>query len=681
MPAPRMRGLSQRLVRLTGAGIIVLTLSASLAPAASASLELRSGQMAVVVDPTGEPTPVNLRAKPRTSGDVLSTHWEGSTAEVLEGPIWDDAGIAWYKVVVDGTRGYMAADFLDIAEGSAGGEGGSSDGGELDPVTGSATIVNTGGDPINCRAGRGTDYSVVTQLTEGDAVELTGDARGSWQPVRCGGTGGFVHTDYVGSDGTGGGSGDDSGGSAEATQTVRVQNTGGDPINLRSKPRTSASILNAFGEGTRADVLEGPIVDDAGTSWYKVVIQGTRGYMAAEFLGLPAGSGGGSGGGGGGSTVTGTGTISGTNGDGARCRSKASTNGSIITVLSEGTAVDLRGDVSNGWQPVRCDGRNGFVSAEYVTVGGTTPDPDDDDDVDDGGFAPGTTLMVSATNGDGVRLRSRASSNASILTVVPEGSNVEVRRGSTGQWIAVRHAAGNGFMHRDFLEVADEPTNPPIKSVLDPGDHGLVTSEINFRARASFDSSVIAVAKENTVVEVLGGPTNGFYKVTWVGQTGYMHSDYLMWTDQDVSTGDGVGGPGDPDDGPADDGDSTAMGRKMVRYAERYLGYPYVWATHGPNTFDCSGFTYWVSLKTAGIDIGAGTWSQSVSGRPVAFGSLQPGDLVFFQNTYTWGLSHVGMYIGDGKFIHAENEQTGIVISDLNSPYYKTRWFGARRVI
>ena len=87
-----------------------------------------------------------------------------------------------------------------------------------------------------------------------------------------------------------------------------------------------------------------------------------------------------------------------------------------------------------------------------------------------------------------------------------------------------------------------------------------------------------------------------------------------------------------------------------------------------------------MTLKTLKADIGAGTWSQSFSGAPVAYGDLRPGDLVFFQNTFTWGLSHVGIYIGDGKFIHAENETTGVVISSLTSTYYATRWYGARRI-
>jgi len=153
-----------------------------------------------------------------------------------------------------------------------------------------------------------------------------------------------------------------------------------------------------------------------------------------------------------------------------------------------------------------------------------------------------------------------------------------------------------------------------------------------------------------------------------------MHGDYLEWTDAELTPGSsGVGGD-------AGNGSGSADGLELVNYAMNYLGYPYIWATAGPNSFDCSGFTYWVTLHILGDDIGRGTWTQSVSGVPVTYGSLQPGDLVFFQNTYTWGLSHVGIYIGNNQFIHAENEETGVRISSLTSNYYSTRWYGAVRL-
>ena len=60
---------------------------------------------------------------------------------------------------------------------------------------------------------------------------------------------------------------------------------------------------------------------------------------------------------------------------------------------------------------------------------------------------------------------------------------------------------------------------------------------------------------------------------------------------------------------------------------------------------------------------------------------LQPGDIVIFQNTYASGLSHVGIYVGDGKFIHSPNSRSVVSIADLNSDYYTNHYYGARRIV
>ena len=173
-----------------------------------------------------------------------------------------------------------------------------------------------------------------------------------------------------------------------------------------------------------------------------------------------------------------------------------------------------------------------------------------------------------------------------------------------------------------------------------------------------------------------GSKSNGFYPVDWDGLTGFMHGDYLTKTSQALS--DRSGSTGSPSSG----GGGSAGGGNggVVGIAMQYLGYPYVWATAGPNSFDCSGFTYWVVKNVLGRDIGRGLFTQELAGRSISRSSLQPGDLVFFQNTYTWGLSHVGIYVGNNQFIHAQNESTGVVISDLNSTYYSSRWYGAVRL-
>jgi peptidoglycan endopeptidase LytE len=122
----------------------------------------------------------------------------------------------------------------------------------------------------------------------------------------------------------------------------------------------------------------------------------------------------------------------------------------------------------------------------------------------------------------------------------------------------------------------------------------------------------------------------------------------------------------------------SGKGGALVALAMRYLGYRYVFGGTTPAGFDCSGFVYFLH-RQQGISLSRGMFGQYAAGPHIPMNQLEPGDIVFFSNTYMPGLSHDGIYIGGGKFIHAADESTGVIITSLSSAYWASRYSGATR--
>ena len=119
-------------------------------------------------------------------------------------------------------------------------------------------------------------------------------------------------------------------------------------------------------------------------------------------------------------------------------------------------------------------------------------------------------------------------------------------------------------------------------------------------------------------------------------------------------------------------------GSSIVSTARSKLGCSYVYGAAGPDTFDCSGLTTWV-FQQHGIYLSRTASAQSNGGTYVAYANLQPGDLVFF-NTSGSGVSHVGIYTGNGKMIHAP--KTGDVVKEVtihNNSYWTPKFVTAKR--
>ena len=117
--------------------------------------------------------------------------------------------------------------------------------------------------------------------------------------------------------------------------------------------------------------------------------------------------------------------------------------------------------------------------------------------------------------------------------------------------------------------------------------------------------------------------------------------------------------------------------------AKKRLGQKYVWGATGPNKFDCSGFTQKV-YKTAGIKIPRNSRAQAKVGKYIEYDELKKGDMVFFDTNRkkTGRVNHVGIYLEDGKFIHASSGSKKVVITNFDKKrYYKNRFLWGRRII
>ncbi|MDR1920449.1 MAG: C40 family peptidase [Candidatus Adiutrix sp.] len=122
----------------------------------------------------------------------------------------------------------------------------------------------------------------------------------------------------------------------------------------------------------------------------------------------------------------------------------------------------------------------------------------------------------------------------------------------------------------------------------------------------------------------------------------------------------------------------NSIGAAAAKTAGRYIGAPYQYGGRSPRGFDCSGLTFYV-YERHGIKLPPSSATQAKYGRRVKKRDLSPGDLVFFRNSPRGQIGHVGIYIGDGKFIHAPGAGKKVTVSELDQKYFRQRYHSARR--
>lgn len=298
------------------------------------------------------------------------------------------------------------------------------------------------------------------------------------------------------------------------------------------------------------------------------------------------------------------------------------------------------------------------------------------------------TGIASAAFGSGtvtassLHLRSDASTAATILDTVSRGTSVSVLEDIQSGWYKVDCDGQVGYMSAEYLEVIPEaPTDAPAPAYEDgdelAGDDAVVeeaeeedvfarvtASTLNVREGAGTDYSRIGQLSCGGVVTVLE-QLDGWSKITSGSITGYVSSEYLTIVDTEALEA------------------AASQGAQLVELAKQYLGVRYKYGGTSPSGFDCSGFVYYL-MKALGTSVprtASAQWSAGYT--KVSQSELQPGDLVFFANTYSSSnyITHVGIYVGSGQFIHSSSPSSGgVIYSSLTEGYYAARYAGACRV-
>ena len=266
---------------------------------------------------------------------------------------------------------------------------------------------------------------------------------------------------------------------------------------------------------------------------------------------------------------------------------------------------------------------------------------------------------------DALRLRSEANTESSILATATLGDTVVVLEEAEDNWYKVDYLSIEGYMSGEYLDIA-----PQADVAIGYGVVQTDGATLNVRTGPSTDCELVTVLYPGTVVTI-NGVDNGWYKISHGGATGYVSSDYM------VTCKDSAGSRGDDTVTAA----SASLGVQVVEYAKQFLGRPYVWGGNGPNSFDCSGFTKYV-YSHFGYSINRTASNQMKNGVAVSSDQLQAGDLIFFRNPAdNKPASHVGIYIADGKFVHASSDRYVVEIDTLYSSYNSRTYVGARRLL
>ncbi len=261
-------------------------------------------------------------------------------------------------------------------------------------------------------------------------------------------------------------------------------------------------------------------------------------------------------------------------------------------------------------------------------------------------------LSAAVVTADVLNFRSSPELGVNIIGSAEKDEEILVLSEADG-WCRVYYGGEYGWMYGDYLEYLPEGA-PGL------GTGRITGSYVRFRsAPSTTDSDVYSYLFVGDEVNIIG-VSGEWYKVEYDERVGYVYSSYVRLT--------------------AECDDSAEIRDRLVSTVKSCLGYGYVYGGQSPESgFDCSGLVCYV-YSSCGISLPRTATAMYNDADKIDKSELLPGDLVFFACGSGWYITHVGMYIGDGVFIHASTGSARVRTNDLGEAYFAGCFYGAARV-
>lgn len=391
-----------------------------------------------------------------------------------------------------------------------------------------------------------------------------------------------------------------------------------------------------------------------------------------------------------------------------RIRAEATTDSKIIEIGNAGEKVDIVG-LEGDWYKVSFKNKTGYIYKDYLTPDGevTTSDKSNEN-TSDATQSPEASTTPETTNDKAMEL-GNVVNKETLVYLLPNFTSTKIEKVNKDQeiklittmanWAKIEINQKGAWIPKTFLmkevsvetnktteqqpeKTTEEKTNEQqqqpeqtTQPAVNKAAYISSNASAHFRSGPSTSSQSLGKLPKNTKITITG-EENGWYKVSYNGKDGYISKSLVTEGEPPATTSSRS------QEEPRSATTTTttsASSNSVVQVAESYAGSKYVSGGSSPSGFDCSGFTQYVYGK-CGITLSRTSYTQAIQGTAVNKSELQPGDLLLFHYYGSSSIGHVGIYVGNGKFIHAANSNRGVVYDSIESGYYADNYAGARRL-